>query len=198
VARFLAAQADAPFTYAEVGASDGARLPRGYTVDRTRVRLGAGAPAFAAAVAALRAWRMARLGWAAVHPAGAPQAPGSAVAVVVHHYGFWSMHACRVVYAVDREEARAEGGPVRRVGFAYGTLPSHAARGEERFSVEWHRGTDEVWYDLLAFSRPRHVLARFGYPLGRLQQRRFGRDSTRAMAAAVRRAGPARVRRTHG
>jgi uncharacterized protein (UPF0548 family) len=183
IAAFLKAEGDAPFSYAEVGASGGA-LPPGYTVDHNRVLLGRGAEVFEAAVAALRAWRMARLGWAAIHPADAPQAPGRVVAMVVRHYGFWSLHACRIVYAVDREEPGAAGA-ARRVGFAYGTLPAHAARGEERFSVEWHRPTDEVWYDLLAFSRPRHPLARLGYPLGRLQQRRFGRDSKAAMVAAV-------------
>jgi len=187
VAECLAAQADAPFSYAEVGATDGV-LPPGYTVDHNRVLVGAGAAGFQAATAALRAWHMARLGWAAIHPADAPQAPGSTVAMVVRHYGFWSVHACRVVYAVDREE-RAAAAPLRRVGFAYGTLPAHAARGEERFSVEWHRATDEVWYDLLAFSRLRHPLARLGYLLGRLQQRRFGRDSKRAMVNAVRASG---------
>jgi len=41
-------------------------------------------------------------------------------------------------------------------------------------------------YDLFAFSRPRHPLARLGGPLySRALQRRFARDSLRAMARAV-------------
>jgi uncharacterized protein (UPF0548 family) len=126
---------------------------------------------------------MARLGWASIHPADAQQAPGTVVAMVVAHYGFWSVHACRIVYALDETA-----GGVHRLGFAYGTLPTHAAVGEERFAVEWQRADDSVWYDLLAFSRPRHPLARLGSPLARRQQRRFARDSARAMQAAV--AGP--------
>jgi hypothetical protein len=41
-----------------------------------------------------------------------------------------------------------------------------------------------VWYDLYAFSRPGHFVARLGYPLGRRLQRRFARESKQAMLAA--------------
>jgi uncharacterized protein (UPF0548 family) len=44
-----------------------------------------------------------------------------------------------------------------------------------------------VWYDIRAFSRPRHVLARLGYPLTRRTQKRFARDSVAAMGNAVKR-----------
>lgn len=180
IAAVLAAQRDAPFTYPEVGATRDGFPPPGYTVDRTRVLLGTGADTFARAVAALRAWRMTTLGWAAIHPPAAPIAPGSVVAMVVRHHGVSSLHACRVVYVEDGE---ADG--VRRVAFAYGTLPAHAATGEERFAVEWHRADDRVWYEVAAFSRPAHPLMRLGRPLARRLQRRFGRDSTRAMRDAV-------------
>ena len=42
-----------------------------------------------------------------------------------------------------------------------------------------------MWYDILAFSRPRQALARLGYPLMRKRQRRFGRESAAAMRRAV-------------
>jgi len=188
VAGFLAGQRGRPFSYAEVGATRGAPPP-GYTVDHNRVRLGAGGAAFARARAALRAWRMTSLGWSDVHPAGAPADPGTVVAVVVRHYGFWSLNACRIVYAVDEDGAR-DG--VRRSGFAYGTLPDHGVVGEERFTVEWCAADDSVWYDLYAVSRPGHPLARLGYPLARRLQRRFAEASKRAMVAAV---GPIESRR---
>lgn len=70
-----------------------------------------------------------------------------------------------------------------RFGFAYGTLPRHVEQGEERFLVE--RVGDEVFYDILAFSRPRHPSARLGYPLMRRWQKRFGHDSAAAMRRAV-------------
>lgn len=76
-------------------------------------------------------------------------------------------------------------GPVKRFGFAYGTLPDHAGSGEERFLIEWDREDDSVWYDILAFSRLRHFLARLGYPWVRRVQKKFGRESAAVMCQAV-------------
>jgi len=59
-------------------------------------------------------------------------------------------------------------------------LPGHVARGEERFQVEIAED-DSVWYDILAFSQPRHLLTKIGYPFVRRLQNRFGRDSAAAM-----------------
>ncbi len=64
---------------------------------------------------------------------------------------------------------------MKRFGFAYGTLEDHAESGEERFLVEWNRENDEVWYDLLAFSRPNQFLSRTGYPFTRRAQKKFER-----------------------
>ena len=75
--------------------------------------------------------------------------------------------------------------PVRRFGFAYGRLGEHAESGEERFTVEWDRASDKVWYDILAFSRPRHTLAKLAYPLSRSLQKAFGDCSKVAMSTAV-------------
>ncbi len=75
--------------------------------------------------------------------------------------------------------------PIQRYGFAYGTLPDHAETGEERFLVEWDRASGEVWYDILAFSRPHLLLTRLGYPYVRRVQKRFGRESAAAMLKAV-------------
>jgi uncharacterized protein (UPF0548 family) len=94
-------------------------------------------------------------------------------------FGLWWLNACQIVYIVD------EDGPVKRFGFAYGTLPEHAESGEERFTVEWHEQDDAVWYDILAFSRPQQFLARLGYPFARRLQKRFARDSASAMLRAV-------------
>lgn len=78
-----------------------------------------------------------------------------------------------------------EKAPVHHYGFAYGTLNGHSEKGEERFSVEWNQEDNSVWYDLLAFSLPHHPLARAGYPLSRVLQKRFARDSKAAMVEAV-------------
>jgi uncharacterized protein (UPF0548 family) len=58
-------------------------------------------------------------------------------------------------------------------------------RGEERFTVEWHRDDDSVWYDILAFSRPNRMIVKFGSPYARTLQRRFARESLKVMLHAV-------------
>ena len=181
ISRFLDSQRDAPFSYDEVGASRGdAKAPAGYAVDHNRVRLGEGRETFDRAVAALYAWKMFDLGWARIVPEGAPVEVGTTVAVLAQHYGFHSLNPCRISYTIDQNG----GGLVRR-GFAYGTLPDHGEKGEERFTIEWHHEDDSVFYDLYAFSRPNQLLAKLGYPLARHLQHRFARDSLQAMVLAT-------------
>ena len=182
---FVVRQRGLAFSYPDVGATatPSPAAPSGYAVDHTRTRLGTGRDIHAAAVAALRRWGMFHLGWVELCWPDAPIEVGTTVAVLAH-FGVWWLNATRIVHVFDEQ------GPVRRTGFAYGTLADHAERGEERFSVEWREDDDSVWYDILAFSRPAHPLARIGYPLARGLQRRFARDSARAMIAAVMQGAP--------
>jgi uncharacterized protein (UPF0548 family) len=181
IERYLASQAKLPFSYGEVGATREGRPPEGYVVDRYRQRLGEGEEAYRRAVEALRSWGQFDLGWVRAYPPDAPLEVGSTVGVVARHLGLWSVNPARIVHTVEETA-----GPVERFGFAYGTLPGHAARGEERFLVEWDRQVDAAFYDVLAFSRPGHPLARLGRPFVRLLQRRFARDSRAAMVRATR------------
>ncbi|MHB1425257.1 MAG: DUF1990 family protein [Gemmataceae bacterium] len=176
---FLKAQAKLSFTYAAVGATS-ETPPAGYVVDRTRIKLGEGEPVFRAALAALRQWKQFRLGWVEAWSPETPIQSGEVVAVMGRAIGMWWLNACRIVYIVD------ESGPISKFGFAYGTLPGHVESGEERFLIEWDRGDDSVWYDILAFSRPNHFLTRLGYPMVRRTQKRFGHDSAASMLKAVR------------
>jgi uncharacterized protein (UPF0548 family) len=178
IGTFLRRQEGQTFSYPEVGASR-EQAPRHYTVDHNRVLLGRGEESFAKAAAAIRTWQMFNLGWCRVHPPNAPIEVGVTVAISINHYSFWSLNACRIVYLME------EHGAVLRYGFAYGTLPEHGETGEERFSVEWDRENGSVTYDLYAFSRPQHLLARLGYPLSRRLQKRFARESKMAMLKAV-------------
>src|SRR5262245_27387311 len=127
----------------------------------------------------MRSWKQFDLGWVASYPAQAPIEPGTTVAIRVRHFGFWSLNAARIVYLIEDE------GPVVRFGFAYGTLPDHSERGEERFTVEWNHEDGSVWYDLFAFSRPNLPVVKAAYPLARMLQRRFARDSARSLAMAA-------------
>ncbi len=177
------------FSYAEHGATrDNATSPTGYTLDHNRVRLGTGEAAFAAARAALSAWRMFPRPWTMILPDAAPIRPSQTVAMLAHALGFWWLSACRIVYVLD--ETATAGEVRRRFGFAYGTLHAHVEQGEERFSVELH-ADGSVWYDLRAFSRPRFWPVRLGKPLARRLQRRFVQESQAAMRAAVEQAGAA-------
>jgi uncharacterized protein (UPF0548 family) len=176
---FLARQRREPFSYPEVGQSRSG-TPVGYDLDHNRVRLGEGLAVYEAACAALRRWEMFPRPWTQIEPADTPIEEGNVVAMVAHALGVWWLNACRIVYVLD------ETGPVRRFGFAYGTLTGHVERGEERFSVEL-LADGSVWYDVRAFSRPRFWPVRLGYPLARRLQRRFVRESQAAMKRAVER-----------
>ncbi len=176
---------EAPFSYREVGATRAIPevLPDGYDIDRTEVVLGRGAAVWEAAKAAIADWAPFHLPWIRVQAERAP-APGVLAAVMVKILGVWWTNVSRVVYTVDEPH---------RFGFAYGTLAHHAETGEERFLVEHAPETGEVTYRILAFSRPRHPLARPGYPLVRAAQKRFGVGSRAALLAATRLAATLRT-----
>ncbi|MBM3225948.1 MAG: DUF1990 domain-containing protein [Candidatus Tectomicrobia bacterium] len=174
---FLDRQSCQPFSYTGVGSSCTVP-PAGYVLDHRRVRLGTGQRVFQRACVALRRWQMFQVGWVQLCWPTAGLACGTVVGVLASWCGVWVLNACRIVYVLDDLQ------PVRRFGFAYGTLPGHVERGEERFSIEW-RHDDTVWYDLLAFSRPGHWLLWLGYPWARRLQRRFALASLAAMARAV-------------
>jgi uncharacterized protein (UPF0548 family) len=189
---FVASGSNPPFSYAEVGATQG-QCPLGYNVDHNRIELGKGGDVYNRAVAALKQWRQFELGWVSIAPRGAKIEKGVTVAVKARAAGLWSLNACRVVYVVNEAEAAGNdeaslglvNKPIHRFGFAYGTLPDHIERGEERFLIEWNRSDDSVWYDILAFSQPRHPLVKLAAPVTRMMQKRFARDSLAAMKAAV-------------
>lgn len=198
IRRLLAEQAGMPFSYPGVGATrdEPVPVPPGYDLDHNRARLGEGQAVFDAACAALWRWETFPDPWARIEPVGThgsgagrpPIEEGTVVAMVARALGLWWLSACRVVYTLD--ETSESGSVRRRFGFAYGTLPKHVERGEERFSVEL-REDGTVWYDLLAFSTPRYWMARLAYPVARRLQHRFVRDSLERMRrAAARPAAP--------
>jgi uncharacterized protein (UPF0548 family) len=176
VSQFIAAEQTLPFSYSEVGATQTA-APGGYTVDHNRIKLGQGEDTYQRAVEALRSWKHFDLGWLAIVPRNTPIAIGRVVAVRAQTFGFWSLSACRIVYLIEERE------PVKRFGFAYGTLPNHVECGEERFTIEWQED-DSVWYDVYAFSHPQHPLVKLGFPITRRLQKRFARESLAAMVRA--------------
>jgi uncharacterized protein (UPF0548 family) len=174
IRRMLESQRGAGFSYPEAGAT-ATSPPRGYNVDHERYLLGHGPAAFSRGKLAIERWEMFHNGWTHLCWPDASIESGTNVAMLARWGGLYSLNFCRIVYTTDEP---------RKYGFAYGTLPDHIEAGEERFVVEWLED-GSVWYDVLAFSRARHVLARIANPAIRRLQSKFRRDSGRAMQAAV-------------
>ena len=141
--------------------------------------IGRGVEDYHRARAALAAWRQFEMDWVSLVPCSASTEPGTVVAVLVRHLGFWSLNGARVVYSIgDRHSGN-------QFGVAYGTLANHAERGEEIFEVSIDPDSGDVTYRIRAASWPRALLARIGYPITRLFQARFRRDSVAAMRRAT-------------
>jgi len=173
IKQFLATQRHLAFRYPDPGVLR-QTAPDGYTADRNRIKLGNGPGVFRRAVEGLERWEMFKIGWVHLCWPDAPIETGTTVAVLAHLPGFWSLNACRIACVIDGDTE------VQKRGFAYGTLPEHAESGQESFTIEFHRD-GSVWYDLFAFSRPNQILPKLGYPVTRLLQKRFARDSKQAM-----------------
>ena len=153
IARFLDASRDLPLSYAPTGLA--VHGGAGFALDEQVTAIGTGDAAFRRAVDGVLAWRQFDLGWVELFPRPAPAVPGTVVAVLVRHYGFWSLNGCRVVYA-----SGAYQGP--EFGVAYGTLPNHGECGEELFTVGLDARTGQVTYTIRAASKPQSPLAAIG------------------------------------
>ena len=176
---------DQHFTYPEVAAtanlgsqfSDTLRAT--YDVDRRSFPLGVGKSLFGRARSALADWDHLNIPWLEIHGASSRVHSGQTVGTLISVGGLWFWNPCRVVYAelsVDSNVA----------AFAYGTLRGHPECGEERFAVSFDPITEEVVYEISAFSRPATLLAKLGYPFVRKLQRRFAESSAEALRASGR------------
>jgi uncharacterized protein (UPF0548 family) len=177
ISKFLDEQRGFEFSYSFVGITQPDKnvlAPSGFVKDHNRILLGEGQATFEKAKEAIKTWKAYALGWTNIYPNVIPE-KDQTFCVLVNHFGFYSLSSLRIVYVVDEP---------RRFAFAIGTLPGHVEKGEERFMAEW-LDDDSVHYDLLAYSKPQHPLVYLGYPVARQLQKRFARDSKRAMQQAV-------------
>ncbi len=177
IEEFITRSQDLPLSYNPIGIAK--ESPNGFKVDEACGVIGHGQPDFERAKLALTEWRHFDFGWVELFPRGAAIEPGSVVAVMVHHLGFWSLNGCRVVYTLGDRQTGAS------FGFAYGTLTNHTELGEEIFEVSLVPDTDEVIYRIRAVSKARAMMAKIGYPLTRMLQARFRRDSIAALRRAI-------------
>jgi uncharacterized protein (UPF0548 family) len=163
-----------PFSYPDVGATR-TTPPAGWLINHMCERIGKGRALHERAVAALFSWQLLQIDGLEVFPSSTTLQPNTNVAIRSRHFGIWSVDFCRVIYVLQDEPQKD--GAVLRTGFAYGTLPGHAVRGEEIFSIAWHPATEEVWYDIYSFSLPATPLVRLVGPIAHATQRRFARAS---------------------
>jgi uncharacterized protein (UPF0548 family) len=173
-----------PLSYSEVGRTAqldepgvGEALASRYDVDRHQFTLGRGRGLFERAQSALMAWRQFDIRWLELHGASRVQ-PDQVVATLISLAGVWLLNPCRVVYVESSSDRNA-------VSYAYGTLRGHAECGEERFRIAFDPVSEEVRYEIAAFSRPAIALSKLGYPLARRLQGRFAASSAKALARAV-------------
>lgn len=143
-------------TYSEVGAT-ASQMPDGYRHVAATKRIGTGRTRFEQASAAVLRYGMLRGAGVRV-TASTPVA--RAGTDVLGHLGPF-LAPCRVVYVLDEPN---------RCGFAYGSLPGHAVRGEELFAVRYDPADGGVYAEVAAFSRPATWWARLGSPVLRLAQ----------------------------
>jgi uncharacterized protein (UPF0548 family) len=149
--------ADRALTYPEVGATAG-DMPSGYRQVRAQRRIGSGRGRFDQAADAVMRYGMLR--GAGVRVTATTEVAKVGTDVLGHLGPFAA--PCRVVYVVDE--------PNRR-GFAYGSLPGHAVRGEELFAVRYDPADDGVYSEVAAFSLPATWWSRLGVPVLMLAQR---------------------------
>ena len=177
ISRFIGDSQRLPLSYSPVGIvrTRSARPD----LDEEVVAIGHGRADFERARGALGAWKQFDIGWVELFPRDAPTATDTVVAVLIRHFGFWSLNGCRVVYSAGDHDRDT------RSGFAYGTLTNHAEAGEELFEVFLDPQSDDVMYRIRAVSWPQVMLARLGQPIVRLLQARFRRDSAEATKRAM-------------
>ena len=175
LAAFLGREKLLDITYENRGASAKAEKVPGFDNDFQRVNIGQGAAAFEKACEAIRHWRMFPPAWTIILPPDTPIQAGETVAMYAKAFGIWWRNSCRIIYIVNEPG---------RFGFAYGTLPGHIECGEELFQVEQDEN-GQVWYTLRAFSKPKRWYAKIAYPLMRMFQARFRKDSAQAMKNCI-------------
>jgi uncharacterized protein (UPF0548 family) len=145
-----------PMTYTEQGAT-AADMPAGYRHVRAAKRIGYGRLRFEQAADAVLRYGMLRGAGLRVDATTDVARVGTDVLGRLGPF----VAPCRVVYVLDEPDRR---------GFAYGSLPGHAVRGEELFAVRYDPSDDAVYAEVAAFSRPATWWSRLGTPILRLSQ----------------------------
>lgn len=154
----------------------------GFAINHASTKLGYGEGAFLQGKKVLQNWGHFQLPWASVD-ARTPITEGTKFCVCAHEAVAWVTAPLQILYVDSKTRDQKQR---QQAAFAYasGTLHGHQLAGEEKFAVEW-RDDDSVWYEVFSFSKPANFLSFVGYPVVRLQQKMFAKQSMAAMQRAV-------------
>jgi Domain of unknown function (DUF1990) len=113
--------------------------------------------------------------------------------VIAQSLLLWSMNPLRIT-AVEKNKIRKQidkysGGARQQkhcqTWFAHTTVAGHQISGEERFTVEWNKENDSVWYEVYTISKPATFIATAAHPLLKFYQRQFVAQSIQAMKKEI-------------
>ena len=151
-----------------------AAAPKGFRLDAYGTEVGRGEEDFALACEALTIFAHYPSSFTRVYALTPRVEVGTVFGTIATHFGFASMHPCRVFEVIDEPASQ-------KFGFAIGTLPGHIGEGEERFLVSLDETDGSVRYEVRAMSRPHGLLGRLGGPFFRHFQVRFQGETCAAM-----------------
>jgi uncharacterized protein (UPF0548 family) len=172
VRRILSGVAEEAFNYPHVGVTQ-ERLrvaPTGYRLSSYGTALGVGEAVFDRACSLLGRFGNYPSSFTRVVSCATAVDEGVVFGTLATHFGFASLHPCRVIRLIGTESPR-------RFGFALGTLPGHMGAGEECFVVTLGETDRVVRYEVQAISRPAGLIGWFGTPFFRMFQKRFERET---------------------
>ncbi|PKI59943.1 UPF0548 protein At2g17695 [Punica granatum] len=148
----------------------------GFLLNHARVLVGSGIDTYEKGKLALQDWRHFGMNWAFVDP-NTPIQEGVKFCACTKVFLPWVVMPLEVLYVNDNRNPKKG---VASFSFGSGTLRGHLLAGEERFSVELD-DNNQVWYEVLSFSKPAHFLSLLGYPYIKLRQKFFAHQSTNAV-----------------
>eukprot|EP01024_Parvocaulis_polyphysoides_P031177 TRINITY_DN28249_c0_g1_i4.p2 TRINITY_DN28249_c0_g1~~TRINITY_DN28249_c0_g1_i4.p2 ORF type:complete len:201 (-),score=25.74 TRINITY_DN28249_c0_g1_i4:748-1350(-) len=169
--------------YDEIGKTEDESLKsQKWMIDKHQIQLGKGEKVYNKAKNAINNWEQFQLGWACVPAAGAiPLEIGQQYAVCGRTLGVWSTNPLQVLYKYEKNVTTKQKKHKKVFGVGSSTLKGHLLAGEESFRIEWDKSDNSVWYKIYTFSKPCHPLAALTYPIVRLHQTRFAKDSMNKM-----------------
>jgi uncharacterized protein (UPF0548 family) len=153
-------------TGATLAALDDAALPGEFRHLRFTARIGSGQPVLQAAGEAIMTWQLHRKAGVRPQPSAPRAAPGVTVVSRVPIKA-----PCVVVWVVERPD---------RIGFGYGTMDGHPFTGEESFTA-WIDAAGDVWFTVIAFSRPARWFTKVAGPIAPVFQHLYARRMARIL-----------------